>query len=244
MSTDLDSAARWTIATAAGEHPDQAALPIRLMNAYCVALASKDPSYLQLVEGPGINYPDGAPVAWTMRRTAHDSKQVRGPSFFLRTLEEGLASNVRHYFFGTTNETLALMRSRLEKAYPGLVIAGTSEAPFGSVDQILQADVIESITGADPDIVWVGLGTPKQDFVARRLADEIGVPCVGVGAAFDFAAGTQPEAHPLVRKMGLEWLHRLSTEPRRLWRRYLWGNSRFLAVVAREIVSSRSRHKR
>lgn len=233
-ATALEVAARETVDRCV-EHRDAPA--IRLMNAYCVALASDDPEYFALVTSSGINYPDGAPVAWVMRRGGTpEAKQVRGPSFFLKVIELGTARGMRHYFFGTTDETLSLLEERLKKDQPDVVVAGLGAAPFGPVSEILTDEVVEEIRATNPDIVWVGLGTPKQDFVAVELAKRLGVPCAGVGAAFDFAAGTQPEAHPLIRRFGLEWAYRLSTEPRRLWRRYLWGNTRFITLAARQLL--------
>ncbi|GAA1389915.1 WecB/TagA/CpsF family glycosyltransferase [Luteococcus peritonei] len=236
-ATTLDQAAEDTVTSFTGRGPVDGGVPIRLMNSYCVALASTDPAYMRLVNDSGINYPDGRWVAWVMQRTSKEpSGQVRGPSYFVRTLELGVPHGTRHYFFGTTDETLRLMDERLTARFPGLVIAGTSAAPFAPVEEILTDEVVDQIRATNPDIVWVGLGTPKQDWVAQGLAERLGLPVAAVGAAFDFAAGSTPEAPQIFQRLGMEWLFRLVTEPRRLWKRYLWGNSRYLQQVVPQLL--------
>ncbi len=236
----MRSAVDWTIDLAKQPKGPGTAISIRLMNAYCVALASDDPRYLGLVSESGVNFPDGAPVAALMRHVGHpEATQVRGPSFFMSTIDRGREVGLRHYFFGTTTKTLESMTQHLVNTFPGMSIAGMDEAVFGDVDDIVTEDVVDRMRQCQPDIIWVGLGTPKQDYVAAELARLLETPCAGVGAAFDFVAGTQPEAPDFMRRAGMEWLFRLVTEPRRLWKRYLWGNSRFLSIAAHDVVASR-----
>ena len=123
--------------------------------------------------------------------------------------------------------------------FPGITIVGTHAPPFGPFDDGVIEALAARITSVAPQIVWVGLGTPKQDFVAARLVAATNVTCVAVGAAFDFLAGTKREAPGWVQWCGLEWLFRLMTEPRRLWRRYLLGNARFLRIAARDVIRLR-----
>jgi N-acetylglucosaminyldiphosphoundecaprenol N-acetyl-beta-D-mannosaminyltransferase len=231
--TTLTDAAAKTAEQAVSNRSAPRPSAIRLSNAYCVALAAEDEAYRQLLTGDGVNFPDGAPVAWLLKRSAERSEQVRGPSYFLETIKSGIDLGVRHYFFGATAETLEQLVFRLRDKHPAVRIAGTLAPPFGTVDDILSERNVEAISATNPDIVWVGLGTPKQDFVASRLAAILNVPCAGVGAAFDFTAGTIKEAPKALQGSGFEWLYRLMSEPRRLWRRYLVGNAKFLIAAAR-----------
>ncbi|MDT5181799.1 MAG: N-acetylglucosaminyldiphosphoundecaprenol N-acetyl-beta-D-mannosaminyltransferase, partial [Mycobacterium sp.] len=232
--TDMDTAVRDVI-TIATESSDQS-LVVRLSNAYCVALASQDQEYRQLFGGPGLTLPDGAPVAWAMRnRARHPQKvgRVRGPSFFVGVLDHGRSSGLRHFMLGATDDTLTKLVDETTTRYPGVNIVDAYAPPFGPVEETVNDECIERIARAKPDIVWIGLGTPKQDFAAAALAERLPGVFVGVGAAFDFVAGSVREAPKWVQNSGFEWAYRLMSEPRRLWRRYLFGNARFILAVLR-----------
>jgi N-acetylglucosaminyldiphosphoundecaprenol N-acetyl-beta-D-mannosaminyltransferase len=190
--TDMDTAVGDVIAVA-GAHTS-ASLTVRLSNAYCVALASKDADYRRLFDGPGLTLPDGAPVAWAMRsraRVPQRTGRVRGPSFFVEVLDRGRASGLRHFMLGATDETLAKLVDEAESRYPGVHVVDTYAPPFGPIEETI---------------------------------DE---------AAFDFVAGSVKEAPKWVQNSGFEWAYRLCSEPRRLWRRYLFGNARFILAVMR-----------
>jgi N-acetylglucosaminyldiphosphoundecaprenol N-acetyl-beta-D-mannosaminyltransferase len=116
---------------------------------------------------------------------------------------------------------------------PGLRIAGTYAPPFGPIEDEWLSELVSAIDRSDASIVWVAMGTPKQDWVSDHLARRTSRLVVGVGAAFDFAAGNRAEAPQILQMLALEWLFRLLTEPKRLWRRYLFGNIRFLWAVAK-----------
>ncbi|WAM16832.1 WecB/TagA/CpsF family glycosyltransferase [Rhodococcus sp. JS3073] len=210
------------------------AISVRLSNAYCVALAFEDRSYGGLLNGPGLNFPDGTPVVWFMRKRASATQspgRVRGPSLFKETINAGREHNVAHFFLGTTPATLESLTAAMKREFNGVNIAGTYSPPFGPIDDDFYNECVARIEETDSQIIWVALGTPKQDFVAEELAKRIKRPCVAVGAAFDFAAGTAREAPKWVQDSGIEWLYRLATEPKRLWRRYLFGNVLFLRAA-------------
>jgi N-acetylglucosaminyldiphosphoundecaprenol N-acetyl-beta-D-mannosaminyltransferase len=232
--TDMNTAVRDVI-TVATESSDQS-LVVRLSNAYCVALASQDQEYRQLFDGPGLTLPDGAPVAWAMRnRARHPQKvgRVRGPSFFVEVLDHGRSSGLRHFMLGATDDTLTKLVDETTARYPGVNIVDAYAPPFGPIEETVNDECIERIARAKPDIIWIGLGTPKQDFAAAALAERLPGVFVGVGAAFDFVAGSVREAPKWVQNSGFEWAYRLMSEPRRLWRRYLFGNARFILAVLR-----------
>ena len=207
---------------------------VHLANAYTIALADRDDAYRQLINR-GIVFADGKPIAWVSRLTRRTPRiqQVRGPQLFLDVLDFGRSAGVRHFLLGSTDELLERLRSRLAERFEGVEIVGSYSPPFRplTAEEITNQDAL--VRQCDPDIIWVGLGTPKQDIEAARLAVSSARTAVGVGAAFDFAAGTLSVAPTWMQRAGLEWLFRLASEPRRLWRRYLFGNVRFAWAVLR-----------
>jgi N-acetylglucosaminyldiphosphoundecaprenol N-acetyl-beta-D-mannosaminyltransferase len=229
-SIDLDVAVRKV--TKIAQRAEEG-IHVHLLNAYSVALADSDSSYLETVSGAAINFPDGKPLTWIsrIRRDTVPLRQIRGVEFFLRTFDLGTQVGLRHFLLGSTPETLELLRKNLEERFPEAEIVGSYSPPFRLLtdDELAQQDRMIESSGAH--LVWVGLGTPKQDFEVARLASRLPVAAVAVGAAFDFAAGTVKEAPSFVAKIGFEWLYRLCQEPRRLWRRYLFGNARFLRTA-------------
>lgn len=207
---------------------------VRLANAYSVVLADDDGTYADVLNGTGATYADGAPIEWIMKhRRVAGAGRVRGPSLFKECLRRGQTQGVRHFFLGTTEETLAALVAQVSHEFPAAKIAGQWAPPFGPVDADFIAAAQQRIGDTDPHIIWVGLGTPKQDFAALQLAEATGALCVGVGAAFDFVAGTKAEGPEWMQRAGVEWLFRLASEPRRLAHRYIVGNARFLRIVAR-----------
>ncbi|WP_308128608.1 WecB/TagA/CpsF family glycosyltransferase [Rhodococcoides kroppenstedtii] len=235
--SNLDTASTTVLSLAV----ERVGVPVRLSNAYCVALADKDLAYRSILNGPGYTYPDGTPVAWFMNAKikTRQAETVRGPSLFERCLDRGRSTGTRHFFLGTTPGTLELLVSGCHRRFPGIEIAGTLAPPFAPIEDGMIQDIAEAIAEADADVVWVALGTPKQDFLAARLAPRVERPCIGVGAAFDFLAGTTDEAPKWVQNSGMEWLYRFFKEPRRLWRRYLIGNVVFLKAATRELWRNR-----
>lgn len=222
------AAARIAAAAAGGYGGD-----VHLVNAYTIALADGDPALSQVLINASMNFADGRPVALLARwATGRMLEQVRGPSLFEGVFETGAQYGLRHFLLGSTPTTLALLEVALVARFPDAEIVGTLSPPFRepSATELCERDAMIVASGAN--IVWVGLGTPRQDFEAARLSNEIGLVAVAVGAAFDFAAGTKPEAPTWMRQLTLEWLYRLVHEPKRLWRRYLFGNARFLWALA------------
>ena len=208
---------------------------VHLVNAYTVSLADQNPDYREVLLDGGWNFPDGKPLTWASRVRGERPplRQIRGPRLFLDVIRESESFDLKHYLLGSTPEVLSALKSRIETDFPGAKIVGASSPPFSqpTEEELHQRD--REIRSSRADVVWVGLGTPKQDYEAARIAAGLGVVAVAVGAAFEFAAGTKPEAPEFMRRLGFEWAFRLASEPRRLWRRYLFGNLRFLAAVAR-----------
>lgn len=203
---------------------------IHLVNAYNVVLASKSSSYASLLGAASANLPDGRPLTWWQDHGGQRLFQVRGPQLFEDVISIGREHGLRHFLLGATEETLELLQARLRERFPGAEIVGSMSPPFRrmTAEETEAQDQIIRNTGAH--IVWVGLGTPKQDWEVARIASSLPVVCVAVGAAFDFSAGTKKVAPTWVTALCLEWSFRLFSEPRRLWKRYLIGNLQFLRI--------------
>jgi N-acetylglucosaminyldiphosphoundecaprenol N-acetyl-beta-D-mannosaminyltransferase len=232
--TSLDEAVASFVQNVASGAPGQAH---RLVNSYTFALAETYPDYQALLAQSGVNLPDGKPLVTALNRLNRHGQpfgQVRGPSFFVTCLDEGRAQGVRHLFLGGSPELLESLKDAVDRRFPGTEIVGMISPPFRPLTDSERAEQDSQIKVSGAHVVWVGLGTPKQDFEAQRICDSLGVTTAAVGAAFDFVAGTKPEAPEWMRRLSLEWVFRLMTEPRRLWRRYLFGNARFLMLVLRE----------
>jgi N-acetylglucosaminyldiphosphoundecaprenol N-acetyl-beta-D-mannosaminyltransferase len=209
---------------------------VHFCNAWTISLADRDPDLADLLLSSSRNFPDGKPIVWSnrMRRDGRriPRQQVPGPDVFERVFR-GSTADVRHFLLGGSPEVLDALEQRLRHEFPQANIVGTISPPFRSQTPAETARQDDEIRTSSADIVWVGLGTPKQDFEAARLARDVGVVAVAVGAAFDFTAGSSKRAPAWMGRAGLEWVYRLRTEPKRLWRRYLLGNARFVRVAWR-----------
>lgn len=237
--TTLDEAAERTI----DDGLSQRSSHVHLANAWSVALADGD-QHLREAFATGSNYPDGKPVVWAMqwlRPNGEPSRpsRVYGPRLFERVLAKGVQEHVRHYFLGGTPETLEALQSTIRRRFPGVDIAGVSSPPFKELTVEDLDFELSKIEACKPHIVWVGLGTPKQDVVAAHLATQFPGVFACVGAAFDFIAGNMSEAPDWMQDSGLAWLYRLVQEPRRLWRRYTYGNAKFVWIVLNQLWKKR-----
>jgi len=225
---DVEQVSRWLTHDLAS---DGVGINLRLANAYNIALASKSSSYAAiLADSRGINLPDGSPVALALRirRKRPSASQVRGPSLFRASLEVTRNSDLSHFFLGSTEQVLQSLTRNVRNQYEGVKIAGSYSPPFAEVDDDYVELCAQIVRKAEPDILWLGLGTPKQDILGTRLAHVLNIPIVNVGAAFDFVAGSVAEAPAWLQGTGMEWTYRLAKEPRRLWKRYIFGNMRFI----------------
>lgn len=192
--------------------------------------SQRDEALRRIHNGAGLVTPDGMPLVWLSRwRGWHRTTRVYGPDLMLALCERSLATGYRHFFYGGKEGVPERLARRLQKRYPGLMVAGTYSPPFKAVTDQEGEAVIDRINAAKPDIVWVGLGTPKQEHWMAQHVDRLNASVLlGVGAAFDFHAGLKRQAPRWMQQSGLEWLFRLATEPRRLWRRYLVNNPLFV----------------
>jgi N-acetylglucosaminyldiphosphoundecaprenol N-acetyl-beta-D-mannosaminyltransferase len=195
----------------------------------------RDPELRRIHMRSGLTTPDGMPMVWAAHWAgAQHVERVYGPDLMLalcgRAAERGWSS----YFYGGKEGVPELLAERLSHQFPGLKMVGTHSPPFGTLTDEEADRVVERINRADPDLLWVGLSTPKQERWMAAHVGKVRAPALlGVGAAFDIHAGVLRQAPKWMQHYGLEWLYRLSREPRRLWRRYLHNNPRFLVALAR-----------
>lgn len=200
-------------------------------NVHTVVTARKDAELRRITNESLLSVPDGMPlalIAWW--RGMIDVQRVPGPTFMPYLIER--AKGLRHYFYGSTPETLDRLVAELRRQSPDAIIAGSFSPPFRKLSNSETDEVIARIRAAQPDVVWVGLGAPKQErWMAEQWQRLRPAILMGVGAAFDIQAGVVDRAPPWMQALSLEWLYRLLQEPRRLARRYLVTNSLFLYHV-------------
>lgn len=201
-----------------------------------------DPRLAAIANASAMTLCDGMPLVVAGRAFGKlDMSRCYGPDLMLAVADSGRKAGLRHYFYGGCDEdTLRRLRENFAAKFPGIVDAGGEVPPFHPLSDAEKADTAARINAAKPDIVWVGIGTPKQDFWVSEMRPLLDAPVlVAVGAAFNFHAGKVPQAPVWMRRACLEWLYRLCAEPRRLWRRYLVGNPRFLWLVFKQLVTRR-----
>lgn len=183
-----------------------------------------------VLNGAFVNAPDGMPMSWVgWLQGQRQMDRVYGPDFMTNLCRLSLAKGYRHYLYGGQPGVAQALKNALQKRFPGLQVVGTYTPPFRSLTQDEEADLFADVRNARPDILWVGLSTPKQECFMAEYVDRLGVPLlIGVGAAFDFHTGRITEAPEWTKRAGLQWLHRLLQDPRRLWKRYLRNNPAFV----------------
>jgi N-acetylglucosaminyldiphosphoundecaprenol N-acetyl-beta-D-mannosaminyltransferase len=201
----------------------------------------RDPALRQIHNAAGLVTPDGMPLVWLGRLAGQAHvRRVYGPDLMLAYCAHGLARGRRHFFYGGGEGVAERLVGRLRARFPGLAVAGTYTPPFRALTAEEDAAVVRRINDAAPDVVWVGLSTPKQErWMAAHRAALGAAALVGVGAAFDFNAGLKRQAPAWMQRAGLEWAFRLATEPRRLGRRYLVNNPLFVWHVAQQLLGRR-----
>lgn len=193
--------------------------------------AQRNTAHMQALREAHMVLPDGTPLVWVSQaRGQRQMQRVSGPDIMLHLCETGVRRGWRHYFYGGAEGVAGDLSQMLQRRFPGLIVAGTHTPPFRALSSEERARDVARINAAQPHILWVGLGCPKQEIWMRENTPQLtGSVVIGVGAAFDFHGGRIPRAPLWMRRNGLEWLHRLGCEPARLWRRYLVLGPEFLA---------------
>lgn len=218
-----------------GWNRDRQAHYVCIRDVHGVMRALDDPKLMEIHNQAGLVTPDGMPLYWMMRlRGYRDTSRVCGADLVAALCDASQETGARHYFFGGKPGVAERAVAQLTSMFPRLQIAGISTPPFRPLTPEEDAKVVEEISATKPDIIWVGLSTPKQEFWMSEHVGRIpGATMLGVGAAFDFYAGDVKRAPRWMHETGFEWLHRLWSEPRRLWRRYLVLAPKFIFLVLR-----------
>jgi N-acetylglucosaminyldiphosphoundecaprenol N-acetyl-beta-D-mannosaminyltransferase len=200
--------------------------------------AARDANYREVLNAGDINIADGQPVAWAVRLHGRHTERIAGTDGVGLLCESGLSEGRTHYLYGGSQQVNERLNFQLRRRYQGIRIVGAEAPPMGMPpEEELRASAAR-VRESGADLLWIGIGTPNQHYVASRLRALGAAPVIlCVGAAFDFVSGTKQRAPGWAQKLGLEWCHRLLSEPRRLGPRYLAGNPRFVAAVAREYFS-------
>ena len=221
-----------------------ARLRAHFCTANTVVEANADARLKRALNDAEIVTSDGMPIVWLLRLMGHRAERVYGPDVLLAMADRSRDLALSHYFYGGAEGIAERLAEQLLAKYPGLRVAGIEAPPFRPLSEPERRQVTDRINASGADYVWVGLGTPKQDFwLAENRAELEPAVLFAVGAAFDFLSGTKPRAPRLMQRAGTEWLFRLVTEPRRLWRRYLVGNVRFVQLVAWDAMKRRRRRR-
>jgi N-acetylglucosaminyldiphosphoundecaprenol N-acetyl-beta-D-mannosaminyltransferase len=203
--------------------------------------AQKDPEFQRFLNNSVLTTPDGMPLVWIGRlRGYKDMGRVYGPDYMLELCRQSVERGYTHFFYGGNPGIADALRSALTSRFPGLRVVGTYTPPFRPLNTDEERDLIGQVKERRPDVFWVGLSTPKQErFMATYLRKLDLKLMVGVGAAFDLHTGHMKDAPRWMKNSGLQWLHRLAQEPRRLWRRYLVNNPLFIYRILLQLSGIR-----
>lgn len=206
-------------------------------NVHMVMESHDSTEFLGVVNGADLVTPDGMPLVWALRLFgAPEATRVYGPDLTTCLLERAAANGVPIGFYGGTPVVLAQLVRVCRGRFPGLQVAYTCAPPFRQLTPREDATIVHEINTSGASLLFVGLGCPKQERWMASHRGSVSAVMLGVGAAFDFISGTKPRAPEWMQRTGLEWLFRLATEPRRLWRRYVYHNPRFLALLLRQYL--------
>ena len=217
-------------------------LKVAICNTNTVVRSYKDNQLSNVVNSFDIKTPDGFPIAKSSSILyKNDQKRVDGYNLFLSTISEGLDKNTSHYFFGSEQVVLNKLEAQLKEIFPDINIKGSFSPPLGDYQELANEEHIKNIIEEKPDIVWVSLGFPKQELFINLLHEKYSLKSnlVGVGAVFEWVAGTKIKAPEFLANLGLEWILRLIQEPKRLFRRYFVDNFLFLYLITKQFISKK-----
>lgn len=213
---------------------------ICVSNVHTIVMSYDDQHYREIQNSGYMVLPDGKPLSIVSRLRGHkNARRVTGPDLMGSIFSISVRNGYRHFFYGSTRDTLEMLKSELVQRYPSLDITGMYSPPFRELTKEEDNEIDDVINKSRPDFIWVGLGAPKQEHWMNRHKGTIKGLMIGVGAGFDYFAGNIKRAPLWMQKMSLEWLFRLIQEPQRLWKRYLVYNTRFIILVIKESLKGR-----
>ena len=206
---------------------------VAVCNTNTLVTADKNPQFLKILNSFTYRVPDGMPLVWIMKMRGLNQERLNGMKILLNTIEKGLDAKTKHYFLGSSFEVLEKLEKELKTQYPEVLIEGTLSPPFGSEEEIIKFIDKNKNKFMNTDILWIGLGMPKQEVIMNHLK-QMDLKIAGIGAVFEWVAGTKSVAPSIMQNLGLEWLYRLFKEPRRLWKRYFFD---FSYIVKKNILN-------
>lgn len=209
---------------------------------HTVMVCQEDPELRAAVLGSDLTVPDGTPIVWAMNALGHPlSQRVYGPELMARHCERSVSTGARIFLYGGANQgALVQLALNLRRRFPGIRVVGGYSPPHRPLTGEEEAAVVHEINASGADVVWVGIGVPKQEKWMAAMRDRLDAPVLlGVGAAFDFHAGRVAQAPDWIQSLGMEWAFRLSQEPRRLWKRYAVYNPKFVLGFIRQYLRTR-----
>lgn len=236
--TDYEATLAWIEAMVA----DRRRGYVCVCNVHTVMASREDTALRSALRGSALNVPDGQPLVWAVNALGHSlQRRVYGPELMARACARAADTGLRFYLYGGRSQgALFQLALNLRQRYPGIKIVGGYSPPHRPLTPEERDAVAAEINHSRADVVWVGIGVPKQEKWMEEMRPQLDAPVlIGVGAAFDFHAGLVRQAPNWIQDAGLEWAFRLAHEPRRLWRRYTRYNPRFLAAFARQFVNHR-----
>lgn len=206
-------------------------------NVHSVVAAWQNPEFQSVINDADMAVPDGAPVAWAIRRLEYSGQQrIDGPDLMWRLCEQSARRGLPVFLYGSTERTLKSLSTKLRNDFPGIQIVDTYSPPFRALSEDEDRSITARINSSKAAIVFVGLGCPKQEMWMASHRGRVNAVMLGVGAAFDYHAGSLKRAPLWMQHCGLEWLHRLYMEPRRLWKRYLITNVVYVLAISFQIL--------
>jgi N-acetylglucosaminyldiphosphoundecaprenol N-acetyl-beta-D-mannosaminyltransferase len=210
---------------------------VYICNVHSIVTARRVTAHAIAINSADMTTPDGAPVAWMLRRKGHRyQERICGPDLMSVCCRRAAATNTEIFLYGGTPATLRRLEQRLRREFDGINIVGTYSPPFRELSPDEDAAVVDMINRSGARLVWIGLGCPKQEAWMHCHRNRVNAVMVGVGAAFDFLADVARRAPPWMQRNGLEWLYRLVHDPRRLAKRYLMGNSIFIVAALVDLL--------
>ncbi|HPH06128.1 MAG TPA: WecB/TagA/CpsF family glycosyltransferase [Methylotenera sp.] len=210
---------------------------VAICNVHSVVTALQEPQHKQVINSADMATCDGMPITWMLRKLGFPQQQrINGPDLMWKYCEKAEKSGQKVFFYGSTDENLVLLKTRLLVAFPALQIAGMYSPPFRDLTVDEDAEVVKRLNDSGAGVVFVGLGCPRQELWMQLHRGKINAVMIGVGAAFNYHAGTIQRAPLWMQNAGLEWLHRLAADPRRLWKRYLVTNTLFIFAATAQLL--------
>jgi len=217
-------------------------LKVAICNTNTVVRSYRDDQLSKIINSFDIKTPDGFPIAKSSSILYKNSQsRVDGYNVLLTTINNGLTKNTSHYFYGSDDLVLKKLIEKLKKDFPTINIVGSSSPPVGCYEELVREEYVKDIIDAEPDIVWISLGFPKQELFINLFQEKYSMESnlVGIGAVFEWVAGTKIKAPEFLANLGLEWILRLAQEPKRLFRRYFIDNLLFLYLITKQYISKK-----